>query len=120
MGRKNVVKTYKIMEEADLSGNIESSVTNVINLDSGSIHIIWTGSSPVGTITVEATNDDPESSSAQYRELGLGSAISISGNSGEHDIVFTYLPFRAIRLIYTRSSGTGSISATLSAKTLGA
>lgn len=116
MGRKNVVKSFKMIDAGDLSGSITSSVVNVINLDKASIHLIWSGSSPVGVITVEARNGELDS----WYELDLGSAINISGASGDHQLVFNEIPFTDIRLQYTFTSGTGSIDALISMKTIGA
>lgn len=122
MGRKNVVKSFKMFDDGDISGTITSSETNVINLDKASIHITWTGSSPVGVLTIEASNQDPDKNSPAvvWKELDFGSAIDVTGNSGEHDIIFNELPFNVIRVVYTSTSGTGSINATLTAKTQGA
>ena len=122
MSRKNIVKSFKMIDSGDLSGDITSSTTSVINLDQASIHIAWTGSSPSGTITVEATNNDIDKNTPTpvWRELDFGSAITVSGNSGSHDIVFSEMPFDAIRVKYTASSSTGSVDATITAKTIGA
>ena len=120
MGRKNVVKSFDMIDSADMSGNITSSTTDVINLDKASIYISWSGTSPVGTIVVEATNSDPVDSQSVWREVNMGATISVSGNSGSHDLIFTELPFRAIRLVYTATSGSGDLDATISAKTTGA
>lgn len=120
MARKLVVKSYKLWDSADLSGNLTSNITNVIHLDKASIHVTWTGSSPDGTITVEATNDDPASLAPVWRELDMGSAITVSGASGEHDLIFNELPFNAVRLKYAVSSGTGNINATIHSKSVGA
>jgi len=119
MSRKNVVKTYKMLESEDVSVNITSSTTNVINLDKASIVLEWSGTAPVGTVTIEATNDDPDKSPL-WRELDFGSTISISGNTGNHDLIFNELPFRAMRIQYVAGSGTGTLTATLTSKTVGA
>lgn len=121
MARKNVIQTFKMLDAADISTNQLSVDTSSINLDSGSIVVEWTGTTPVGVITIEATNDDPKDPlGATYRDLDFGSAINVSGNSGSHEIILNQLPFRAFRFRYTASSGTGSLTATLTAKTLGA
>lgn len=121
MGRKNVVKTYEIWNGVDLTTDPTSSHTDTINLDKASIFVEWSGSSPSGTLVVQGTNDDPSASAAPtWYEIEMGGTISISGNSGSHSLVFTELPFAAIRLNYTNSSGTGTISATITAKTIGA
>lgn len=121
MGRKNVIKTHRIFDAQSIASTVTSDITNVINLDQASIFISWTGSSPVGVLTVEATNDDPSQNIpvATWRSLDFGSAINISGNSGSHDLIFNELPFAAIRIKYTATSGAGNLTATISAKTIG-
>lgn len=116
MGRKNVVKSFKMLDEADLSGSLESAIVNVINLDKASIHLNWTGTSPVGVITVEARNGEKSS----FYELDMGGVINITGNSGDHQLNFLELPFTDIKVVYTSTSGTGTIDATISAKVVGA
>lgn len=116
MGRKNVIKSFKMFDAGDISGSITSSTTNVINQDKASIHLEWTGTSPVGTITVEARNGENDS----WYELDFGTTISISGNSGDHQLVFNEMPFTDIRIQYASTSGTGSLDATFTSKTIGA
>lgn len=121
MGRKNVIKNgFKMFDSQDISGSVISAQTSVHNLDKASIHVVWSGSSPVGELKVEATNDNPENPNAVWREVVFATAITISGSSGDHDIVFNELPFNAIRLQYTSTSGSGTLNATLSAKVVGA
>lgn len=116
MGRKNVVKSFKMFDSTSISASAVSSVVNVMNLDKASIHVKWTGTSPVGEIKVEARNGEK----ADWREISMGGTISVSGNSGEHDLVFNELPFTDIRLSYVSTSGTGSIDATITSKVVGA
>lgn len=99
-----------------MASNITSEVVSTKNLDKASIHVSWTGSSPVGTLTVQARNGENDS----YRTLDFGSAISVSGNSGEHELIFTELPFSDIKMTYTRTSGTGTMSAYIHSKVVGA
>lgn len=115
MARKSVLKSYKMINSGDLSSDITSSETSVINLDKASIVIAWTGSSPVGTIEVQARNGDQDT----WRALDLGAAVSVSGNSGNHRIVLNETPFTDIRIVYTASSGTGTVDAIITAKQVG-
>jgi hypothetical protein len=116
LARKNVLKPYKMIDGGDLSSNITSSTTSVINLDKASISISWSGSSPVGTIEVEARNGEADPWTAL--DFG-GSTISISGNSGSHRILLNETPFTDVRVSYTATSGTGTIDAIITAKQVG-
>lgn len=100
----------------DLSASFTTPATSVINLDKASIHIDWSGSSPEGVLTVEARNGESD----DWYTLEFGAAIDITGNTGNHQLVFNELPFTDIRLVYTRTSGTGSATANLTAKVSGA
>lgn len=116
MGRKSVLKSFKMLNQADLSTNQVSEITNVQNLDNGSIVLKWTGDA-VGTITVEARNGEKE----DFRTLAFGGgAILLAGTADEHEIIFKLFPFTDIRIQYTSTSGTGSIDATITAKVVGA
>lgn len=116
MARKHVVQSFKMIDSGDLSSNITSEITNTKNLDKASIHLSWTGTSPVGVITVEAKNGENDS----WYTLDFGASISIAGNSGEHQLVFNEMPFTDLKLQYTATSGTGTIEAVYTAKTTGA
>ena len=122
MARKHVTKPTKIIDAGDISGNLTSTVVNVENLDKGSIHVEWSGTSPVGTITVEARNRNPQDNTTTppWIELNFGSTISVSGNTGDHQLIFNELPFTEFRVQYVATSGTGSITATTTLKTVGA
>jgi len=120
MGRKHLVKSYKMLDSADISANVTSESTNVLNVDTASITLEWTGTAPVGTVEIEATNDETTSASPTWVSLDFGSVISVSGASGNHQLIMTELPFVAIRVKYTSTSGTGNLTATLTMKTTGA
>lgn len=115
MARKNVLKSFKMIDAGDLSGNITSEITSVINLDKASIVLAWTGTSPVGTIEVQARNGEDDA----WRALEFSSAINISGNSGDHRILLNETPFTDIRVVYNFASGTGTLDAIVTAKQVG-
>ena len=127
MGRKNIIYTYKMLDAVALDASSNSSVTTTTTVDHMSINITWTGSTGTntGSIVVQGTNNDPDASdfvAADYFDLELsGGAVNLTGASGEHIIIFDKLPFRAIRLAYTNSThAAGTVSAIMSAKTIGA
>ena len=113
---KRIVPGYKMWDSTSLGATNTSNSTNVQNLDKASIFVEWTGSSPSGTITVEVRN----SSSGTWYALDFGSAITVSGASGTHSIILNELLFVDMRLVYTRTSGSGTINATIASKTVGA
>lgn len=115
MGRKNIVPSYLMMDAADMSANATSSIVNVQNMDKASIHVYWAGTSPVGTMTVEARNGDEE----PWFALDMGATISISGNTGFHELIFNEIPFTDIRLQYAVTSGVGALNAAITMKQVG-
>ena len=127
MGRKNLILTYNMLNAIDLDTSANSSATFTTTIDHMSINIVWSGSTGTntGAIVVQGTNKDPDASdfaAADYFDLELsGGAVNLTGASGEHIIIFDKIPFRAIRLSYTNSThAAGTVSAVMSAKTIGA
>ena len=127
MGRKNLILTYNMLNAIDLDTSANSSATFTTTIDQLSINIVWSGSTGTntGAIVVQGTNKDPEAAefvAADYFDLELsGGAINLTGASGEHIVIFDKIPFRAIRLAYTNSThAAGTVSAVMSAKTIGA
>jgi hypothetical protein len=117
MGRRNLVHSYKMLDAITLTSTQTSATTNVEQMDNATIHIRWTGTAPVGTITVQARNgkDDP------WFDLSFGTAaIDITGASGDHQILFKEMPFTDITVKYNFVSGTGTLTATLTMRTIGA
>lgn len=105
----------------DISASVISQVTNVQFEDNIGIQVSWTGTSPVGTLAIECSNDYGRNgvTSPVWVALDFGSTINITGNSGSHTININQLPFTNIRANYTRVSGTGTLKAQISAKSLG-
>lgn len=121
MGRKNIQESYKMFDNVDISGSQTSADTTVKTQDKAFVIIEWSGSSPVGAITVQARNYKyPVGPDSGWVTLDFGSAIAVSGNTGNHQLVFNEMPFTDIRLVYTSTSGTGTLSAYISSKVVGA
>lgn len=116
MGRKSVVKSFQMIDSGDMSADITSEIVNVINLDQASVYVSWSGTSPVGEIKVEAQNGDNET----WYELDFNSTMTVSGNTGDLQIIFNQMPFTSIRLFYDRTSGIGTLNAVISMKVIGA
>lgn len=112
-----------MLSSADISTTQTSDTTIVEGIDEASILVQWSGTSPVGTITIEASNsteNEFKKNLEVWETLDFSATISVSGNTGSHQILLNSLPFRAIRFIYTASSGTGSLTAHINASSIGA
>lgn len=121
MSRKSVVAGFPMIQSGDLSANITSEIVSVKNLDNASIIVTWTGATPIGVLTVEARNNGKGGATPEpWYTLDMGAAITISGNSGNHQLIFNLLPFTDLRLIYTATSGTGTLDAVITSKVSGA
>lgn len=87
-----------------------------------SYDIVWSaGSTPVGTITVEVSNTYKQNGEGDVLVAGTWTALnlgtlSVSGNSGNMFIDIDQCAGYAMRVKYTRSSGSGTLNATINAK----
>lgn len=113
---------------ADMSANITSAPTVLQSISQVCYSVSWTGTSPVGTISVQASNDYSIDPNGQVNNPGTwatmtlqynGSAVTsipVTGNSGNGLIDITDTAAYAIRLVYTAGSGTGTLQAIVSGK----
>jgi hypothetical protein len=105
-----------------MSGDITSLVTIISNQSMMSYQYSWTGSSPVGTISIEVSNDYELNSDGTVRTAGtwtpltLSSVPSVSGNTGDGLIDIDQIGAYAIRTVYTAGSGTGTLTAVFKGK----
>jgi hypothetical protein len=88
----------------------------------------WSGTSPVGTVSIQVSNDYAENAVGGVLNAGIwntipvvynGSsvtAVPLSGNTGNGFIDVDSLGGYAVRPIYTFTSGTGTLQALLEAK----
>ena len=122
MSSRPLIKPFKVITAGDMSGNLTSKVTVIDDLSMISYSVSWSGASPVGTITVQASNDYSTNADGSVRNAGtwntltLSSICAVSGNTGNGMIDIDSLAGYAVRLVYTRTSGTGVIDATVVAK----
>lgn len=128
MSTRPVLPPQIVINAGNMSGDLVSLPTILNQMDGAGYYVDWTGSSPVGTVSVEASGNyslNPDGSVANAGTwnaliLNVGgnpsSTISISGNTGSEFIDVTVTKAWALRLIYTAGSGTGSLTARISAR----
>jgi hypothetical protein len=113
---------YLVLEDGDMSGNLLSEVTIIQKLSLISYSIVWSGTAPVGTITVEVSNDYTQNADGSVRNAGTWSTMPLSaptGISGNSDAGFIDIYASAgfaTRVRYTRASGTGTMNITAAGK----
>lgn len=116
MSRKSLIHSYKFFDSQAVSADATSSSTTVDQLDYCSIDFSWSASTLAATLYVQVKNG----SKGNWRSLDFGSTISISGTSGSHEIQINSLPFTDLRLFVDHSSGSGTVNAVITSKSMGA
>lgn len=130
MSSRPNIKQYPVIEDGDMSAtSITSDPTNLQLLTVGAYTYSWSGTSPVGTISVEVSNDykpgvmdiNPVNAGTWtpiYFTLNGSTAVNsapVSGNTGTGVIEFsTGACF--IRTVYTKTSGVGTLQAVINCK----
>jgi hypothetical protein len=96
--------------------------TIVQNISMASYDISWSGSTPVGVITVQVSNTYQQNADGSVRVAGnwttlvLSAATPVSGNTGNGFVDVDATAGYAIRCVYTPTSGTGSLNVVLNGK----
>lgn len=135
MSRKNVLIPSRTITDGDMStASLTSLVTEIQYLDNVGVQLNWTGS-PVGAFAIQISSD--------YRRYGLTDKVTATGtwtpltltywdgaafvtdtevptSLGSPiflDLAFLSAPF--IRIVYTRSSGSGTLQCTVTGKQSG-
>ena len=122
MSVKNALPPYKVLNAVDISTNQTSPVIDILNQDNVGIILSWSGASPVGTIKIQCASPlatELSSAAWDWIDLDFGSVIGITGNTGTHNISINQAPFAKLRIVYTSTSGTGSLTAACTAKRMG-
>ncbi len=113
---------------SSMAANITSAPTILQSLTKFSYAVEWTGTSPVGTLAVQVSNDYALSGAGTVVNAGTwnvmtltynGSAVTsvpVSGNTGNGFIDVVNSAAYAVRLVYTAGSGTGTIAAQFNGK----
>lgn len=128
MARKNSFP-YQLLTNQSLSSSFTSPITTIDYIDNVSYQINCTTVDSIGTFSVEVSNDyaidvttNAVTNAGNWDPLTLGGGSPFV-NAADAVIVISLnqLPFHAIRLRYTvGTAGTGTVSAYLLAKSIGA
>lgn len=119
---------YPVIVNGDMSGSITSQISIIQKLSMMSYAYSWAGSSPVGTVSIQISNDYSLNSNGSVKNVGtwntlpLGwqgstvNSVPVTGNTGNGMIDIDEMGGFAIRTVYTYTSGTGTLQCTYCAK----
>ena len=122
MSSRPLIKPYHLVTDGDMSDDVISAPTIVQMLSMISYEISWDGTSPVGTITIQGSNSVVLNAAGEVQEegtwstLNLSAAAEVTGNTGNGSIDISSTGFYALRVVYTRASGTGDLQVIVNAK----
>lgn len=119
--RKSNLKKFSAITSGDMSlASITSTVTNIEFLDNIAVQLTWSGS-PVGTFQIQVSLDYNQDNNGNVLAAGnwvpltLGTSLSTSVGSPIF-VDMNQLSAPWIRIVYTRTSGSGTLNALISAK----
>lgn len=123
MSSRPQLNPQPVIINGDMSGDLTSLVTIIQKISKISYTCDWNGSSPVGEIIVEVSNDYSQNAdgsvknAGSWEQLPLSATASVTGNTGIGAIDIES-SFYAIRLKYIRTSGTGTLNVTIVGKVM--
>lgn len=122
MASRPILPPHPVMVNQSMASNIISDVTIVQNLSMIGYDISWAGTAPVGSMSVQVSNTYSQNGDGTVRNAGnwttltLSSPTPVSGATGNGFIDVDATGCYAMRLVYTRVSGTGTMNAVINAK----
>lgn len=130
MASKSVSPSYKIYDAVPISTttSVTSSASNILYRDAVAMQFKWTGN-PQGTVDVQGSLDygpqltqaggNPDAPNAgTWTSLTFSTTPTVSGSSSLL-INMSNLSFSHIRAVYTNSSGSGTLTGYIVAKSFG-
>jgi hypothetical protein len=97
-----------ILAPSSMAANQTSTTVNVDTIDCYCVQAYWTGSTPVGSMAVNASNDN-----VNFTTIGT---LTITGNSGNAMLNADNPAYSYVQVVYTATSGTGTITITMNGK----
>ncbi len=130
MSSRPRISKYPVLVNGNMaSASLTSSVTIILDLTQIGYSLSWSGSTPIGTVAVQVSNDYALSSDGRtVTNAGTWTAMTVNyagnpvqsvpvtGNTGTGFIDIGSTGAYAIRLVYTKTSGTGTLQAIINAK----
>jgi hypothetical protein len=125
MASRPIFSPYQVIINGDMSqSTVTSAVTIIQNLSQIGYDISWAGGSgaTAGTFAVQVSNtysqkaDGTVANAGNWTTLTLSNVPTVSSSSGNGYIDIDAISAFAMRLVYTRSGGAGTLQATVCGK----
>lgn len=129
MSTRPRIPPMQVITDGDMSAvSLTSEVTLLPSLSLGTYSFSWSGSTPVGTIALQISDDYSVDTQGNVKNAGtwntvyvvlngstVVNSIPVSGNTGNGIVEWSTGAY-AIRAIYTKGSGTGTLQSFVTAK----
>ncbi len=128
MASRPQIRKFPLIVNGNMASSITSPATIISDLSMIGYSFSWTGSSPVGTASVQCSNDYAINANGSVANAGtwttmtldyngsLVTSIPISGSTGTAFIDIDAMSAYALQVVYTASSGTGTLQVIVNAK----
>lgn len=128
MSTRTNLRPQIVLNAASMAVNQTSIPTILQSLSCGSYSISWTGSSPVGNLSLQVSDDYSLNANGTVNNPGTWdtapvsvsgtsvTTIPIMGNTGNGFIDILGTGAYAVRLMYVATSGTGALSIIVNGK----
>lgn len=112
------IKNVPVFSSDSLAGNLASTPIYVGHIMGWAVQGSWTGTSPSGDIKLQVSCDEgrSEEDPTGVTNWSDTDTVSVATNTGAFLLNKDAQYARWVRVIYTRTSGTGSISARINLK----
>lgn len=111
-----------VINAQSMASSITSKASIISKLSMVNYAVTWSGTSPVGVVTIQASNDYSLNADGTVNNVGtwntlpLSATCNVSGNTGSGMVDIDQLAAHAVRLVYTAGSGVGTMTAIYTAK----
>ena len=112
MGSKRTLDYDSLLVDQSMSATFQSDSTNILHMDRIGYQISFTTSDAVGTFSVEVSNDE-----SVWVALTLSAAVT-AASSNDDAFIDVESAAKFVRLVYTRASGTGTLQAHITGKSI--
>lgn len=126
MSSRPVQKPHDVILNGSMAGSITGSPTIISNQTLIGYGFSWAGTAPVGSVTVQVSNDYSINVDGSVRNAGTWTTLTnsdgdpiegaVSGATGNGFFNVAAIAGYAMRPIYTRTSGTGTLQCKVTTK----